>query len=190
MRTKTILLIDGENFRKIVNSLFLKNYNKSFDILKFNVQDFFDFILKDFKINRKIIYFSKIRFYKEFKDKSLELIKRQRKLKNILLKENFEYIIAGIVRLQKINNKFIFKEKGVDVKLAVDIVRFALIDKVDQLIICSSDSDIQPAIKEARLSKTKLVYLGFEFNPNKGLIYTTDKSIIVKNKTVFDFYKF
>jgi uncharacterized LabA/DUF88 family protein len=189
MKKETILLIDGENFRKIVNSYFLNKYKKEFSLLKFDFKKFFDYVLKNNKPTRKIIYFSKIKFYPETAEKSNQLIKRQRKLRNILINNGFEFCIAGNVRLQKINNKIIFREKGVDVKLAVDIVKFSLIDKVDQLIICSSDSDIQPAIKEARKSNTKLIYLGFEINPNKGLIYTTDKSIIVKNKTILNFYK-
>lgn len=66
MENKTILLIDGENFRKIISELF-KKYNKEFNILKFDFKNFFDYVLKDIRLERKLIYFyfSKIKLYKE-----------------------------------------------------------------------------------------------------------------------------
>ncbi|GIW68019.1 MAG: hypothetical protein KatS3mg096_887 [Candidatus Parcubacteria bacterium] len=190
MKDKKVLLIDGENFRKISDAIFYKELKKEFNPINFDFSNFFDFILADIKPEKKITYFSKIKYYSQTGGKSKELIKRQRKLRNILYHGGFDFCIAGIVRMQKINNKIVFNEKGVDVKIAVDIIKYSLIEKVSQLIICSSDSDLQPAIKESRNTGTKFIYLGFEEKPNKGLMYTTHQTILIKSKTLFRFYKF
>lgn len=57
--------------------------------------------------------------HQETPKKSSELIRFQRKLRNTLINQGFEFIIAGNVRGQ---NVLVFKAKGVDVKIAVDMV--------------------------------------------------------------------
>ena len=41
------------------------------------------------------------------------------------------------------------------------------------LTIASSDSDLQPAIREIRKRQVSCTYLGFEMQPNKGLTFTS-----------------
>ena len=111
---------------------------------------------------------------------------QQRYLKTQLVKQGFEFIIGGNVRSQKVGNKVIFREKGVDVKIAVDMVSFAVDKKAQTIIVCSSDSDLQPAVQEAKRRKIKVVYLGFGHNPNKGLSYTTDKTILFRDPEILE----
>jgi len=85
--------------------------------------------------------------------------------------------------------KVIFKEKGVDVRIAVDLVANACDKSINTAILCSSDSDLQPAVKEVMSRKTEVVYLGFEINPNKGLSYTTNRTILIRNSEVIETYK-
>lgn len=44
----------------------------------------------------------------------------------------------------------IFREKGVDVKITVDMVSWACDKKVNTVMLASSDSDLQPAITEIK----------------------------------------
>lgn len=119
---------------------------------------------------------------------SLELIRFQRNLKTNLEKQGFKFTIAGNVRAQKVhdgkNEKVIFREKGVDVKIAVDLVAGACDGKLKTAIICSSDSDLQPAVSELKERGVEIVYLGFEVNPNKGLVYTSGGNILIRNSEV------
>lgn len=78
----------------------------------------------------------------------------------------------------------VFREKGVDVRIAVDLVALACDGNLETAVLCSSDSDLQPAIKEIKNRKTEVVYLGFENNPNKGLSYTTNRTILLRNSEV------
>ncbi len=187
---QTILFIDGENFTyKIEEVLKGKNIKKEkVDIASLDFNKLFELPLKDFKISRKIFYSAKLHFYPETKDKSIELINNQRKLKNNLIKQGFEFIMAGNVRGQKVTvdhkAKIIFREKGVDVRIAVDLVTLACDKHLKTAILCSSDSDLQPAVKEAKKRGTEVVYLGFEVNPNKGLTYTTNRTILFRDSEI------
>ena len=187
---QTILFIDGENFtykiEEIIKGKDIKN--KKVDIASLDFNKLFELPLKDFKISRKIFYSAKLHFYPETKDKSIELINNQRKLKNNLIKQGFEFIMAGNVRGQKLTvdhkAKIIFREKGVDVRIAVDLVTLACDKNLKTAILCSSDSDLQPAVKEARKRDVEVVYLGFEVNPNKGLTYTTNRTILFRDSEI------
>jgi uncharacterized LabA/DUF88 family protein len=56
-------------------------------------------------------------------------------------------------------------------------------------IICSSDSDLQPAISELKNKGVERIYLGFENSPNKGLMYTTNRSILIRNSELKEFIR-
>ncbi|MES2135251.1 MAG: NYN domain-containing protein [Patescibacteria group bacterium] len=63
------------------------------------------------------------------------------------------------------------REKGVDVKLAVDLVIGAADNLYDVAIVISSDTDLIPAIKYVRNGKKKEVeYIGFAGAPSMGMI--------------------
>lgn len=76
-----------------------------------------------------------------------------------------------------------------DVRIAVDMMATACDKKADEIILGSSDSDLQPAIKEVREHGVKCVYLGFETQPNKGISYNTNRTILVRNSEIFEFEK-
>ncbi len=185
---QSILFIDGENFMHKVKEV-LKKEGRDKHKRDLSLIDFDTLIrdpLKNFTFSRKIFYASRLHFHPETKKKSTELIKMQRKLRNNLVSQGYEFIIAGNVRAQKIGDKIIFREKGVDVKLAVDMVSFACDKKIETAILCSSDSDLQPAIAELKARGVEVIYLGFEAQPNKGLTYTTDRTILFRNNEIME----
>lgn len=134
-----------------------------------------------YSFNRKIFYGAKLHPHKDFIKKSNSLIREQRNLKTHLEKEGFEFIMSGNVRAQEITvgkeKKVIFREKGVDVKMAVDLVAMACDKKLDIAVICSSDAELKKRGVE-------VIYLGFETQPNKGLTYTTDRTILFRNSEI------
>jgi dipeptidase E len=55
-----------------------------------------------------------------------------------------------------------FREKGIDVKLATDLITGAMDDRYDTAIVVSSDADLIPAIDWVRhRAKKKVEYIGF-----------------------------
>ena len=187
---KTILFIDGENFLHKIEDLLKKEAVKikKGNLSKINLNFLFEKTLEKYKVSRKIFYAAKLHFHPKTKEKSIELILFQRYLKANLEKQGFEFLIAGNVRAQEVKvdhkTKLIFREKGVDVKIAVDLVAFSADKTIKTAILCSSDSDLQPAVEEARKRSVEVVYLGFEASPNKGLSYTTNRTILLRNPEV------
>lgn len=183
----TILFIDGENFLNKLEEVFNENKIKITDWRKFDFRALFNEVLKGTMIDRNIFYFAKLNKHPDTEKKSEELIEKRRLLKTHLesQKQNFEIVISGRVRGQYEGKGFkrtlVFKEKGVDVKIAVDMVSLGCDKKLKSAILASSDSDLQPAIKELRNRGVEVIYLGFENSPNKGITYTANKTILIRN---------
>jgi len=188
---KTILLVDGENFKNYLKYSLGENERKVI-WHKYDFKALFNLVLDDYKIDKVIFYFAKLKKHKETENKSIKLIENQRLLKTHLEKYGFEVIFAGRVRGQEgksfLGRKiFVFKEKGVDVKIGVDMVSFSCDKLFDQIILASSDSDLQPAINESKKRGIKITYLGFEQRPNKGISYNSNKTILIRNSEVKKF---
>ena len=193
---KTILFIDGRNFlSKIGLVLNQENYqenNVDFSIFDFN--GLINKVLTGVTTDQRRFYLGKLEKHIETEKKSNELIESQRLLKLNLEKQDFEVIIAGRVRghLEKCpkgHKTLTFKEKGVDVKIAVDMITAACNKQLKTAIIGSSDSDLQPAIKGLKDQGVQCIYLGFELQSNRGLSFTTNRTILIRNSEVKEFYK-
>ncbi len=190
----TYLFIDGENFKGKIRSVF-KDACKHRPVWhEYDFKGLLDKVLTSIATDRRVFYFARIKEHGESIEKSKQLIEEQRLLKTHLEQQGFEVILSGRVRGQMEDGKWrrkilIFKEKGVDVRIAVDMMATACDKKTDTIVLASSDSDLQPAIKEVRERGVKCVYLGFETQPNKGLSFTTDRTILVRNSEVLEFEK-
>ena len=188
------LLVDGENFKRKIGAI-LKSSSKKRPIWhEYNFKGLIGRVLKDIRLERAIFYFARVKEHPDTKEKSKALIEEQRLLKTHLERQGFEVILSGRIRghMEKgfLRKKIlVFKEKGVDVKIAVDMVSWSCDKKVNSIILGSSDSDLQPAIKEIKRRGIECIYLGFENEPNKGLTFTTNKTILIRNSEVLEFYK-
>jgi uncharacterized LabA/DUF88 family protein len=189
-----ILLIDGENFKGKIKTIYQEAKKERPVWYEYDFKGLLDKVLGDLRLERKVFYFARIKEHGDSREKSKQLIEEQRYLKEHLEKSGFEVILTGRVRgqweeVQGGKKALVFKEKGVDVKIAVDMVSLSCDKKVGEIVLGSSDSDLQPAIKEVRDRKVNCVYLGFEAQPNKGLTYTTNRTILIRNSEVFEYEK-
>ena len=188
------LFVDGENFKGKIRSVFKDSVRDRPVWHKYDFKGLLDKALEGIVIDRRRFYFARIKEYEESREKSRQLIEEQRLLKNHLEQQGFEVILSGRVRGQteggsRAGKILIFREKGVDVRIAVDMMATACDKKAGTLILGSSDSDLQPAIKEVRERGINCVYLGFEAQPNKGISYTTNRTILIRNSEVLEFGK-
>lgn len=165
-----ILLIDGENFKYKIRSVY-KNAGKQKPLWhEYNFKGLFKKVFGDAVFERKVFYFAKITEHAESIEKSKQLIEEQRQIKTHLEKQGFEVTLSGRVRGQKevdVNGKtvLVFREKGVDVRIAVDMTGIAHKKIADEIFLASSDSDLQPAIKMVKEQGVSCVYVGFETQP-------------------------
>lgn len=178
------ILIDGGNFHHLVLKL-----------LKVKELDFaFDEFVQFLADNRNIIDKGK-RFYtgtvseqsgnpksKESMAQQLKLLARLRsagwetKTSKLRLREEKVAIDERTKNYQDILGKGIacieykrFREKGIDVKIAVDLIVGAVDNKYDTAILVSSDTDLIPAIDWVRRRYNKKVeYIGFSIIDNSG----------------------
>lgn len=187
-----IVFIDGENFRGRIKEVF-KKFNKEYP--QWDTYDFYGLL------NDTIDYQGSVpfRFYRavpkphtDAQQQSDTLGKLYRTLGGHLHRQGFKLIRAGVLRAdyRKANDpKPTFREKGVDVSMAVDMVAHACDNKLETAYLVASDSDYQPAVAELIKRGKKVVYVGFEVNPNLGLIAKTSDRIIIPNKTVLRYGK-
>ena len=191
---ETVLLIDGENFKGKMKAVFKDIKKGKVMWHEYDFKGLLDKVLAGKQIDKKTFYFARIKEHEESKEKSKQLIEEQRLLKTHLEIQGFEVVLTGRVRGQMEDGHgekkvLVFKEKGVDVKVAVDMVCLACDKKAKEIILGSSDSDLQPAIKEVRNRGVNCIYLGFETQPNKGLSFTTNNTILVRNSEISEFEK-
>ncbi|MEI6228794.1 MAG: NYN domain-containing protein [Candidatus Saccharibacteria bacterium] len=208
---KTILYIDGENFLFKVADL-LRNDGKirqKSEIIKFKFSMICKSALSDFSVSSCKFYAAKVHLQdtnnidmpssvkpldiETLKIKSELIIESQRRLKRSLMNDKVEFIMSGNVRLQEIipsvgkkPAKFIFKEKGTDVQLAVDIMSDVCDGKVSTILLLSSDSDMHPIVREAKRRGCKVVYVGFENVPNVGLSNNCNQTVLLRKKEIID----
>ena len=114
-------------------------------------------------ISGKAVDFSKSEEYK-FRIELIEALKKKRKvaLRIGMLKDNKSWairprvvkdLLAGKIKMEDVREDDIFfevRQKGIDMKIGVDIASLALKRFVDCIVLFSGDSDFAPASKLAR----------------------------------------
>lgn len=82
-----------------------------------------------------------------------------------------------------------YHEKGVDVQIAVDIVRGAIKNEYNICYLISSDTDLLPAIKDAIAEGKKIIYVAFEKYVSRALLKNCSSTIILKKADIQEFRK-
>lgn len=80
-----------------------------------------------------------------------------------------------------------FHEKGVDVQIAVDMVRGAIKSEYDICYLISSDTDLLPAIQTAKDEGKKIIYVGFENFISRALSKNCSSYILLKKSQILKF---
>lgn len=79
-----------------------------------------------------------------------------------------------------------YHEKGVDVRIALDILKGAIKNEYEKCFIISSDTDILPAIADAKEEGKKIIYVGFEKNLSNAMKANCSKTFIITKKMIKD----
>ena len=136
---KTYLFVDGSNLYAAQYELFGPKKYLNFSILIKELQE---------KIKVK---FDKIYFYASYSPKSKKPTKKQKLyLKNEALFYRSVRKTKNTIFFKGYRSKTSGKEKGVDVKLAADLVSFAFLDRYDIVYLFSGDADFLQALFNVR----------------------------------------
>jgi NYN domain len=185
-----IAYIDGENTKGRIRDVFSKHDLSFPDWDKYDFRGLFDTVFALEKISKLKFYRALPRPHVDVPEESEALIRSYRSLGGHLTRQKFEVIRGGTLRADYRNpkdSKPKFREKGVDVSLAVDMVSDACDKVVEKCFLVASDSDYQPAVARVKARGNKVVYVGFEVNPNLGLIKSTNERVIISDILVLKF---
>lgn len=163
MAERAIILIDGSNFYHRLKELHLRH------LLSFDYAAFANFLCGS---KRKLMgctyYIGAVR-EEVGNEKSRKLMANQVRLINRLRRQKW-----GVQLGEMLQHDGIYHEKGVDVRMAVDLVSGAYEDHYDRAILISSDSDLLPALEKVRAKGKKVTYVGFSHKPSLALITHSD----------------
>lgn len=184
-KEKVAVYIDGSNFYGYLKDKEI-NFPKG---AKFNFKQFVDFLVSD---KRQLVskrYYTGVFRNFDGSDKSKSLVSGQQKFFSNLENDGFTIKRGRIMPVDKV-----YKEKGTDVKIAVDLIVGAVDNLYDTAILVSSDTDLIPAISYIKYKKKKIEYVGFAHSPSLGIQKYADLSRLLlpddiekfKEKTLFN----
>ncbi|MDO8610874.1 MAG: NYN domain-containing protein, partial [bacterium] len=166
---KSTVIIDGSNFYHGCKYLNPNTHLTNFDYRK---------LVESITKNKPNILYCVGEIKKVFGDKKSEQMYAQQQSLFYNLEKQKISIYKGF--MLKSDGKY--HEKGVDVKIAVEIVAGALKNKYDVCYLFSSDTDIIPAIIEAKKAGKMVVYAGFEKRLSRAMIKNCNKTIMITSK--------
>jgi uncharacterized LabA/DUF88 family protein len=149
--------------------------------MDFNFKGFIGSIVGDRKLEGVRYYIGKIKAKQG--DKQSQKIRRHQQILFEKLKKAGFYIVYGTIR--QIGK--IFTEKGVDVRIGIDLVEGAYENRYDSAILISSDGDLAPAIEMVTRKGKKVEVVGFEHKPSYALIQKTNTYYSVKREDLKKF---
>ena len=200
---KTVVYIDGQNFLyKAADVLILagKLQNKQ-DLHTFSFKMLLENLLaeKDLEIR---FYGTKLKTYKtpphpvHIAEKSVKMVDSQRRLRNCLNSQNIKFVESGKLKLRDGDvckqcgmQDSRFQEKGVDVKIAVDMLIDAHIATKQVFVLISSDTDLIPAVQNVISLGKAVVYVGFSNKLTNALVATATETQIIRDKEILAAYE-
>ncbi len=171
---ETLIFVDAGFLSKISKPL---NSNK---YPKYNIKKFCENICK-----KEGLSYKQIRYYtappfqspRPSKEESLRF-KNYRKFKNKLEKNNI-IIKEGKCQRLKINGQFQYKQKAVDILLALDLANIINSEpKIKKIILIACDSDFIPAINTIKNHNIKTILYTYFNKKNRKSIFSSSNELI------------
>ncbi len=151
-----MIFIDGNNFYyKLKDTTSKKTGAK---LLDFQYVDFAKNLIKTGELSGMRYYIGAVKRQSgPDKEKSEKLYSGQQKLIAKLQIHKIAVVLGNLIQ----HPDKTFHEKGVDVRLAVEMIRLAREDQYDLAYLLSSDTDLVPAVEEVQSFGKKVVYVGW-----------------------------
>lgn len=178
---KVIVFIDGNNFYFKLKDL-SANLSGDFSLLNFDYKNFCEFLIKPNKFEGVRYYIGALK-RQPGNEKSELMYANQQKLFGKLQQQQVRVVVGHLIR----HPDKTFHEKGVDVRLAVEMIRLARQDKLDIAYLISSDTDLVPAVEEVQSFGKKVIYVGAAKGQSFGLTKQADNVILLRPEDVNPF---
>lgn len=197
------IYIDGENFRKgLERYLRESNLLRKGDSLKgYRVRDLLEDVIGVSGL--EIVYYSsRVKLPRGYSP-SARVIDIANKIKEEsrvwlsgIVGQNIKLIKAGNLKIKQSkpcvkcqDQQEILQEKGVDVRLAVDVLEDVYENLPVTVGLLSSDTDLCPAIHKAVAKKVKIVYICFANGLNRAVAAASSETVTISAEKVKKYLK-
>ena len=199
--TKTAVYIDGENtffylFDTLKKARLIRHRD---ELVKLDLYGLIKHYLPEEEDLNIRYYGAKL---KEISDSGEDLLRRTQKMIDhkrrwigYLSNTNVDFVDAGELKIRRGYDvkrqepELIFIEKGVDIRLAVDLMEDAMQGQLETAVIASSDSDLLPVVQALKRHGVRVIYVAFEANTNDAMAGSADKTITIANKQIIEAFK-
>ena len=197
------IYIDGENFRKG-----LERYLKESGILRkgegfngYQVRKLLEDVVETDGL--EIVYYaSKVKLPRGYEPSSsaveaADKIKEESRVwLSSIVAQSITLIKAGNLKIKQSkpcskcqNQQEVLQEKGVDVRLAVDVLEDVYENSPSTLGLFSSDTDLCPAIHKAVAKNVKVMYICFANSLNRAVAAASSETITIPAEKVKKYLK-
>lgn len=176
-----MVFIDGSNFYFRLKDL-TAQMEKRYHLLDFGFSGFAESIVKPHQLAGMRYYIGALK--RQWKnEKSEKMYADQQKL---IAKLQQQKIVVTLGQMIQHPDKT-YHEKGVDVRLAVEMIRFARENMYDAAYLFSSDTDLVPAVEEVKLLGKKVVYVGTARGQSFGLTKIANNVLLLRPEDIHPF---
>lgn len=182
MKKRAFVFIDGSNFYFKLKEL-APNLKSKDSLLNFKFRKFDEWLVKPNRLLEIRYYIGAVNRIRNNR-KSEKLYADQQRLLRKLQAQNISVILGQIIRHPDKS----YHEKGVDVRIAVEMIRFARLNKYDQAYLISSDTDLVPAIEEVQSFGKTIQYVGSPKGQSFGLSRAADDVQLLRPEEIKQFF--
>ena len=180
-RERVFAFIDGNNFYFRLKDL-VTRIDGRFSLLDFDYQGFTEWLAQPHQLVAVRYYIGALKRQRN-NEKSEKMYADQQKLIGKLQQQRIAVTLGQLIQHPDKS----FHEKGVDVRLAVEMIRFARENKYDLAHLISSDTDLVAAVEEVQSFGKKVQYVGVARGQSFGLTKAADDIRLLRPEDVRPF---
>jgi uncharacterized LabA/DUF88 family protein len=197
---KTVVYIDGQNFLYKAAEVLIDagKIEAKQDLHTFSFRTLIEQLLDEEHTDIRF-YGTKIKRCKSppetelIAEKSRIMLDSKRRLRNCLNKQDIIFVESGKLKLRDGDlckecgtQEKHFQEKGVDVRIAVDMLLDAHNEEDQRFVLISSDTDLLPAIQNVTAQGREVTYVGFSDKLTKALVTNATETQIIRDSEIID----
>ena len=165
---KAVVFIDGNNFYFKLKEL-KTQIDGDYSLLEFDFSKFAEWLVGSNKLVQVRYYIGALRRQRN-NERSEKMYADQQKLVAKLQRQNISVTFGQLIQ----HPDKTFHEKGVDVRLAIEMIRLARENIYDIAYLISSDTDLVAAVEEVQSFGKKVQYVGIAKGQSFGLTKAAD----------------
>ncbi|MDP3975389.1 MAG: NYN domain-containing protein [bacterium] len=179
---RAVVFIDGGNFYFRLRDL-TSTFEDRPSLLSFPFMRFCDWLVRPHQLVAVHYYIGALKRQRG-NQKSEKMYADQQKLIATLREQKVSVILGHVIQHPDKS----YHEKGVDVRIAVEMIRLAREDRYDVAYLVSSDTDLVPAVEEVRLLRKEVCYTGFSRSQSFGLTKASSDTRLIRSEEVLPFF--